>query len=112
MVPNYDVYLKFIFTLTNSAHPDEMQHFVAMHLGLHCLSKYSFRRKWFNIHVQVYVSIIAQDGRASRKAYSGKTRLNLLDWLIRYTFMNSRVPYYSVCFLGYYLVNRNFANPY
>ena len=26
----------------NSADPDEMQHFAAFHLGLHCLPKYLF----------------------------------------------------------------------
>ena len=27
----------------NSADPDEMQHYAAFHLGLHCLPKYLFR---------------------------------------------------------------------
>ena len=31
------------FTFTNSVDPDEMQHYAAFHLGLHCLQKYSFR---------------------------------------------------------------------
>ena len=31
------------FTFTNSIDPDEMQHYAAFHLGLHCLQKYSFR---------------------------------------------------------------------
>ena len=56
------------------------------------------------VHVQV--SIVLQDGRASRKALSCKTKLNLLDWLIRYAFVNRRGPYYFVLFLGYHLVNR------
>ena len=30
-------------TFTNSVDPDEMQHYAAFHLGLHCLQKYSFR---------------------------------------------------------------------
>ena len=30
------------FILANSADPDEMQQFVAFHLGLHCLQKYPF----------------------------------------------------------------------
>ena len=30
------------FVLTDSADPDEMPHYAAFHLGLHCLSKYSF----------------------------------------------------------------------
>ena len=74
------MYLKIIFILTNSANPDKMQLFVALYLGLHCLSKYSFRSQWYNIHKQV--SIVAQDGRASRKDLSGKTKMNLLDWLV------------------------------
>ena len=48
------LYLKIIFALTNSADPDEMQHIVALHLGLHYLSKDSFRSQWFNINVYVY----------------------------------------------------------
>ena len=29
--------LKIFFTLTNSVDPDEMPHYAAVHLGLHCL---------------------------------------------------------------------------
>ena len=35
--------LKIFFTFTNCEDPDEMQHYAAFHLGLHCLQKYSFR---------------------------------------------------------------------
>ena len=35
--------LKVDFVLANSADPDEMLHYVAFHLGLHCLPKYMFR---------------------------------------------------------------------
>ena len=35
--------LKIFFTFSKSVDPDEMQHFAAFHLGLHCLQKYSFR---------------------------------------------------------------------
>ena len=35
--------LKIFFALPNSEGPDEMQHYVAFHLVLHCLQKYSFR---------------------------------------------------------------------
>ena len=28
----------------NSVDPDEMPHYAAFHLGLHCLPKYAFRR--------------------------------------------------------------------
>ena len=46
---NHDVFLslnfevKGILYLVNSADPDEMQHYAAFHLGLHCLLKYQFR---------------------------------------------------------------------
>ena len=36
--------LKIFLNFTNSVDPDEMQHFAAFHLGLHCLQKYSFSR--------------------------------------------------------------------
>ena len=41
----YDVFmsLKVVLTLANSVNPDEMQHYAAFHLGLHCLPKYLFR---------------------------------------------------------------------
>ena len=35
--------LKVYFVLANSADPDEMLHYAAFHLGLHCLQKYQFR---------------------------------------------------------------------
>ena len=31
--------MKIFFTFTNSVDPDEMQHYAAFHLGLHCLQK-------------------------------------------------------------------------
>ena len=42
---NYDVflYLKIVLMLANSVDPDEMQHYAAFHLGLHCLPTYPFR---------------------------------------------------------------------
>ena len=33
--------MKVVLILANSTDPDEMQHKVAFHLGLHCLPKYS-----------------------------------------------------------------------
>ena len=33
----------FFFILTNSVDPDEMPHYAAFHLGLHCMPKYPFR---------------------------------------------------------------------
>ena len=35
--------LKIVSIITNSVDPDEMQHYAAFHLGLHCLTKYPFR---------------------------------------------------------------------
>ena len=35
--------LKIAFVLANSVDPDEMSHYTAFHLGLHCLPKYMFR---------------------------------------------------------------------
>ena len=34
--------LKIIFVLANSVDPDEMPHYAAFYLGLHCLPKYAF----------------------------------------------------------------------
>ena len=44
-ITNYDVFLslRIDFTLINSEVPDEMPHYVAFCLGLHCLSEYTFR---------------------------------------------------------------------
>ena len=36
-------FLKIDFVVANSADPDEMPHYAAFHLGLHCLPKYLFR---------------------------------------------------------------------
>ena len=46
--PNFYVFLslKTVLTSAKSADPDEMQHYAAFHLGLHCLSKYPFRGFW------------------------------------------------------------------
>ena len=30
-----------VFVIVNSEHPDEMPHYVAFHLGGHCLPKYA-----------------------------------------------------------------------
>ena len=35
--------LKVVWILANSADPEEMQHYAAFHLGLHCLPKHLFR---------------------------------------------------------------------
>ena len=34
---------KIVLVVANSADPDEMPHYAAFHLGLHCLPKYPFR---------------------------------------------------------------------
>ena len=43
--PIHDVFkfLKIALTSAKSVDPDEMQHYAAFHLGLHCLQKYWFR---------------------------------------------------------------------
>ena len=42
---NYDALLsmKVVLIIANREDPDEMQHYAAFHLGLHCLPKYPFR---------------------------------------------------------------------
>ena len=44
--------MKVVLILSNSEDPDEMQHYAAFHLGLHCLPKNLFRGRvneceWF-----------------------------------------------------------------
>ena len=39
--------LKIDFALANSVDPDEMPHYVAFHLSLHYLPKYTFRSHWY-----------------------------------------------------------------
>ena len=41
------LFLKADFLLANSADPDEMPHYAAFHLDLHCLSMYLCRGFWF-----------------------------------------------------------------
>ena len=38
--------LKIVFVLANSVDPDEMPHYAAFHLRLHCLPKYPFWGPW------------------------------------------------------------------
>ena len=40
---NFDLSLKVVLKLANSADPDEMQLYAAFHLGLHCFPAYPFR---------------------------------------------------------------------
>ena len=43
---NFQIKLHFseiVFVLANSVDPDEMLHYAAFHLGLHCLPKYALR---------------------------------------------------------------------
>ena len=41
-------FLKIAFVFANSVDPDEMPHYVAFHLALHCLPKYIFRSHWYS----------------------------------------------------------------
>ena len=43
--------LKIFLTFSNSVDPDEMQHFAAFHLGLHCLQNWSFRGGLYALEV-------------------------------------------------------------
>ena len=40
---NFQIKLYFSPNLANSAHPDEMLHSTAFHLGIHCMPKYMVR---------------------------------------------------------------------
>ena len=42
----YILLSEYLFYLTNSVDPDEMQHYAAFDLGLHCLQKYLFKGFW------------------------------------------------------------------
>ena len=42
-----------IFVLANSTDPDEMPHYVAFHLGLHCLPKYPLMSLWSTMGLMV-----------------------------------------------------------
>ena len=37
--------LKIVSTFTNNLDPDEIQHYAAFHLGIHCLQKYKVSQK-------------------------------------------------------------------
>ena len=54
--------LKVVLILPNSADTDEMQHYAAFCLGLHCLSKYLFRgfqyTSLINTLVNVYIDLV------------------------------------------------------
>ena len=109
------MYLKIIFTLTNSSYPDEMQHFAALHLGLRCLSKYSLRSQMVK-HPCTFIIHCTQPktGRANRIALYGKTKLNLMGWIIRYIpSWTVLIPYFTLVLRSKPLTTlRNLANPY
>ena len=39
----FNLSLMINIVLANSANPDEVPHYAAFHLGIHCLAKYTFR---------------------------------------------------------------------
>ena len=45
----YSCVWRSFFNFKNSVDPDEMQHYAAYHLGLHCLQKYLFYKGLFTI---------------------------------------------------------------
>ena len=53
--------LKIDFVLANSEDPDEMPHYAAIHLGLHCLPKYPFRGFWYTQRVKNQKVPISRD---------------------------------------------------
>ena len=90
-----------------------MQHFAALHLGLRCLSKYSLRSQWLNIHVQL--SIVAQDGKGKQDScvWQDQTESPGLansrykpSWTVLF-------PYFTLVLRSKLLTSlRNLANPY
>ena len=62
--------LKIGFVSANSEDPDEMPHYVAFHLGLHCLPKYLFRVSGVQRVNNIYIFIIvALDEAKIRTAF-------------------------------------------
>ena len=62
--------LKTFFSLTNNVDPDEISHYTAFYLGLHCLQKYSLGgsvNKWLfhfllRSHSTVYLELLGENG--------------------------------------------------
>ena len=50
--------LRIDFVLANSAHPDEIPHYAAFHLGLHYLPKYTFRGFWSLKKERIYTIVL------------------------------------------------------
>ena len=63
--------LKIFFTFTNSVDPDEMQHYAAFHLGLHCLQKY----------------LLGVSPNTKGKAHTENIMFNLYEFLISCCFI-------------------------
>ena len=58
--PNHNIFptLRIVFTLTNSVDPDEMLHYAAFHLGLHCLSMCPYTMvNLINVFIHAYHKI-------------------------------------------------------
>ena len=73
-----------LFTFTNSVDPDEMQHYAAFHLGLHCLQKYLFRgfpKGWI---LCSKISIIILHNWCISKCISFFHVLRMIDFLKKY----------------------------
>ena len=73
--------------MENSADPDEMLHYAAFHLCLHCLSNYSFMsfQKTFFLYIYIFffaLQIFIPDISVSRlNKYINETQINCLTWL-------------------------------
>ena len=60
--------VKIDFVLANSADPDEMLHYAAFHLGLHCLSHYAaFHMGLHCLSKYSYSGVSARNHNASLK---------------------------------------------
>ena len=58
--------LKIFFTFTNNVDPDEMQHYAAFHLGLHCLQKYSFRVSRIQRVTAPSIAMVGEIGKGTK----------------------------------------------
>ena len=56
--------------LANSADPDELQHYAAFHLGLHCLSKYLIRGLIQRIKLHISGSALFSSLQATRNIWT------------------------------------------
>ena len=66
--------LKIVFTLANSADPDEMPPYAAFHLGLHCLPKAAFHLGLFCLPRDLFIDAQIEKDKSSICNYMLGTR--------------------------------------